>query len=293
MDVLGSLKGFLKTDATCIDNGIFKLHYKATVLVLIACSLLVTSRQYFGEPISCNKPDDIPAEVVNNFCWIHSTFSIPDAFNKKVGVEVPHPGVDKYKRGEDRVYHAYYQWVCFMLFFQAGLFYIPRYIWKVAEGGKMKTLILGLDNPVMDEDSKTIKNKLLIEYLMSTLHEHSTYIGLFILCEILNFINVIGQIYFMDLFLGGEFTNYGPSVVQYTNMNQEDRVDPMVKVFPRVTKCTFHAYGPSGDVQRFDSLCVLPLNIVNEKVYVFLWFWFVMLALLSGLCLIYRVLIIV
>lgn len=62
----------------------------------------------------------------------------------------------------------------------------------------------------------------------------------------------------------------------------------MSKVFPKVTKCTFHKYGPSGTVQKFDGLCVLPLNIVNEKIYVFLWFWFIVLAILSALSLAYR-----
>lgn len=50
-DVFGSVKGLLKLDQVCIDNNIFRLHYKATVIILIAFSLLVTSRQYIGDPI--------------------------------------------------------------------------------------------------------------------------------------------------------------------------------------------------------------------------------------------------
>jgi innexin len=34
---------------------------------------------------------------------------------------------------------------------------------------------------------------------------------------------------------------------------------------------------------------VLPLNIVNEKIFVFLWFWFIALTILSGISLIYRI----
>ena len=30
-------------------------------------------------------------------------------------------------------------------------------------------------------------------------------------------------------------------------------MDPMSKVFPRVTKCTFQKYGPSGTVQNHDA----------------------------------------
>ena len=34
----------------------------------------------------------------------------------------------------------------------------------------------------------------------------------------------------------------------------------------RMTKCTFHKYGGSGTIQKFDALCVLGMNIINEKV---------------------------
>merc|ERR1712172_371460 len=85
-------------------------------------------------------------------------------------------------------------------------------------------------------------------------------------CEVLNFINVLGQIYFMDFFLGGEFTTYGTDVLAMTELNQEEREDPMARVFPKMTKCTFHKFGPSGTVEKFDGLCVLPLNIINEKI---------------------------
>ena len=56
-----------------------------------------------------------------------------------------------------------------------------------------------------------------------------------------------------------------------------------------MTKCTFHKFGPSGTVQKFDGLCVLPLNIINEKIYVTLWFWLVILACLTAMYLIYVV----
>lgn len=36
------------------------------------------------------------------------------------------------------------------------------------------------------------------------------------------------------------------------------------------------------------ALCVLPLNIINEKIYIALWFWFIFIAIMSGLSLIYR-----
>jgi hypothetical protein len=48
-------------------------------------------------------------------------------------------------------------------------------------------------------------------------------------------------------------------------------------------------YGPSGTVQRFDAYCVLPVNILNEKLFIFLWFWYVILAVVTGIGLLYRI----
>ena len=68
--------------------------------------------------------EGVPTGIMNTYCWIHSTFTV-------VG------------KGEEKKYHKYYQWVCFFLFLQAMLFYIPRYLWKTSEGGKIKMLVQG------------------------------------------------------------------------------------------------------------------------------------------------------
>jgi hypothetical protein len=111
-------------------------------------------------------------------------------------------------------------------------------------------------------------------------------------CEILCLVNVIGQMYLMNTFFDGEFMNYGLKVTQFTDMEQGERVDPMVYVFPRITKCTFHKFGPSGTIVRSDFLCILPLNIFNEKSFIFLWFWFVIIATLLSALILFRIAII-
>ena len=53
LDIFSGFLQFLKFDAVCIDNNVFRLHYKASVMVLVMASVLVTSRQYIGDPIDC------------------------------------------------------------------------------------------------------------------------------------------------------------------------------------------------------------------------------------------------
>eukprot|EP00090_Calanus_glacialis_P018369 TRINITY_DN28506_c0_g1_i1.p1 TRINITY_DN28506_c0_g1~~TRINITY_DN28506_c0_g1_i1.p1 ORF type:complete len:130 (-),score=29.58 TRINITY_DN28506_c0_g1_i1:133-522(-) len=59
-----------------------------------------------------------------------------------------------------------------------------------------------------------------------------------------------------------------------------------------MTKCTFHKFGSSGEIEKHDAMCILPINIVNEKIYIFLWFWFLLLGFLTSLVVIYRILIV-
>ena len=97
----------------------------------------------------------------------------------------------------------------------------------------------------------------------------------------------------MDRFFDGTFLTYGIEVISFAERDQEDRIDPMVYIFPRMTKCTFHKFGPSGEIEKHDAMCILPINIVNEKIYIFLWFWMALLLVLTFLSNIFRFFIIV
>lgn len=119
LDVFRGLKSLVKISHVHIDSPVFRLHYSLTVMLLSAFSLIVTTRQYVGNPIDCVHTKDIPEDVLNTYCWIHSTYTIKEAFKKKVGVSVPYPGVDNTRgKADDRKTYGYYQWVCFCLFFQ-------------------------------------------------------------------------------------------------------------------------------------------------------------------------------
>lgn len=51
-------------------------------------------------------------------------------------------------------------------------------------------------------------------------------------------------------------------------------------------------FGPSATIEKHDAICILPLNIVNEKTYIFLWFWFIILAILTAMVVIFRLMVI-
>ncbi|KYN30554.1 Innexin shaking-B [Trachymyrmex septentrionalis] len=294
LDIFRGLKSLIKISHIHIDSAVFRLHYSLTVILLIAFSLIVTTRQYVGNPIDCIHSKDLPEDVLNTYCWIHSTYTITAAYRKREGLEVPFPGVDNSKSysESERKEYKYYQWVCFMLFLQAILFYTPRWLWKGWEGGKIHALMMDLDIGLCSEVEKKQKKKMLLDYLWENLRFHNWWAYRYYLCEVLALLNVIGQMFLMNRFFDGAFLTFGIDVLRFLESDQEDRVDPMIYVFPRMTKCTFYKYGVSGEVERHDAVCILPLNVVNEKIYVFLWFWFLFLGVLSFFTVLYRILII-
>lgn len=290
--ILNSIQSLLKLDKTKIDNIVFSLHYEVTVIILVSFSLFVTTNQYIGDPIDC-MIDNIPKKFIDSYCWIYGTYIVSNKINGKIGYDIIQPGVTNFiKDGKSEIKnYAYYQWIGFVLLFQALLFYIPYYVWKTWENGRIKMLSTNLNIPVLDAVYRAERQSAVVNYVYENLHHHNIYLLRFIFCELLNLMNIIAQILFIDYFLDGEFKTYGIQVVEFTQMQPEVRIDPMARIFPKVTKCSFHKYGPSGSVQFLDGLCLLPLNIINEKIYIFLWFWFLILSILSLCSIIYRVLI--
>lgn len=119
LDIFRGLKNLVKVNHITTDSPVFRLHYSITVMVLMSFSLIVTTRQYVGNPIDCVHTKDLPEDVLNTYCWIHSTYTLKSLFRKKVGSEVPYPGIGNSEgKMHDRKTYKYYQWVCFCLFFQ-------------------------------------------------------------------------------------------------------------------------------------------------------------------------------
>ncbi|KAM3959195.1 innexin 4 [Aphomia sociella] len=301
IDLFMPFRAFLKFDNICTDNNIFRMHYKVTVIMLLVFTLLVTSKQFFGEPIHCmnDGEKDTDADAINSYCWIYGTYTLRSKLVGDEGKNMAYLGVGPPTENDEQIKHTYYQWVCFVLLGQAMMFYTPRYLWKIWEAGRLKTLAADLGSPMVSKDWSEFRRGELISYLTYTnIYTHNMYALRYAFCEMLNLVNVIGQIFLLDIFLGGAFRNYGTAVALFTqlprvpkNMIDFDIVNPMDQFFPKLTKCYFRKYGPSGSLQLRDRLCVLPLNIVNEKIFVILWFWLIILAFVSALAVIFRFLV--
>lgn len=292
--LLAGIGGFVKVrylhDKEVLDNPIFRLHYRFTSAFFFGCCVLITAFDLFGKPIDCITNTAFPRmDVLNTYCWTQSTFTLIDRNKEAALSEFQHPGIGPKKEDHEEHYHSYYQWVPFLLFFQGILFYIPHWIWKQYEGGKIRNMTDGSRGLKLGvEMERKAQCDSLVRYLTQTLTHYRNLFNVYVICEALNFIIVVGNIFFINKFLKGVFLTYGTKVLEFSYTDQENRTDPMLEVFPRMTKCTFRRFGASGTPEVTDAFCLLPLNIAHEKIYIFLWFWLIILAVLSGLAVLYR-----
>lgn len=157
------------------------------------------------------------------------------------------------------------------------------------ERGKINHLMMELNKAILPQDKRKKNQDILANYLFENRGKHNAYAFRYLICEVINFLHVIVQMIFVNWFLGGEFSAYGLDAVRFVDAEIDKRPDPMAKIFPKLTKCTFRRFGPSGDLMKFDNLCLMPLNILNEKIYIFIWFWFYILVIISGMKVLYQI----
>ena len=94
------------------------IYHSSTRLVTFRLPRLI--KKLYFILTDCIHTKDVPDDVFDLYCWIHSTYTIPRALSLHVGDEVAHPGVmhSNPDDEEERRYVSYYQWVGFCLFFQ-------------------------------------------------------------------------------------------------------------------------------------------------------------------------------
>lgn len=260
----------------------------------------------------------IPEHVINSFCFFTTTFTVVAHLNETLLQQghIPHPGIGPWNplavhdgEGPPVKHHAYYQWVPFVLFLQAICFYAPHLFWRSLEGGRIKTLVHGMQMIALSQfvrqgedlvvnKNYTLQTKVTIDRKVGVIkreflriYENIRLNRLFatklVLCEILCLLNLLLQIYVTHRFLGRQFLRLG---LEFIRDDFQGKMDVLDIVFPKVTKCLFYKYGASGSIQHHDALCVMALNVINEKIYTLLWFWYGLLLVVTCLALLWRAL---
>eukprot|EP00092_Neocalanus_flemingeri_P099278 GFUD01126655.1.p1 GENE.GFUD01126655.1~~GFUD01126655.1.p1 ORF type:complete len:393 (-),score=96.88 GFUD01126655.1:179-1357(-) len=300
--LLSDLANYFTLDEINIDNWTFKLYYKVSMVICMTGATVGIASQYFGDPISCEF-QGISSDLAQDYCWIHGSSYIPPQYQAHVGCIVDLDGIES---ADDAPDTSYYQWVTFMFAIQAAIFFFPYKVWHAIEGGLIASFGTDGKTPIMiSEDAKyddgVVQEAVIekfVKYFKSIFHHNSWYFASYVFCEFLNFSLLGLQFLLTDKFLNNKFMWYGWSVVQYYSWSRKDRMDkelglknPMCTVFPTVTSCSIPNVGAAGSPQVHNGMCVLTQNIINEKIYVFLWFWFVGVAIFSAIAILYRLIV--
>ena len=98
MPLAGLIKVRYRGEKADIDSPFFKLHYRITCTLLFIGCIFVTANHLIGHTIDCISSRAIlPSNVLNSYCWIMSTFSVPDALDVKSNEYKPVYGRGEYK----------------------------------------------------------------------------------------------------------------------------------------------------------------------------------------------------
>ncbi|EDV44602.1 uncharacterized protein Dana_GF20443 [Drosophila ananassae] len=316
------LSKYLRLKTVRIYDPIFTLHSKCTIVILLTCTFLLSAKQYFGEPILCISSEK-HIEYVQSYCWTMGTYILPtdadadssgtwdissyshataEAFNltslralvanneQYARVISIAEGVGPETRGvTKRMYLRYYQWVFMILLFQSLLFYFPSYLWKVWEGQRMEQLCCEVGDALILEDTYRTRLQMLTKYFRAPFSPiHCCYSLKYAFCELLNLLISILNFWLMDVVFNGFWRKYihALAAIPVYDWNLWNLMTS--RVFPKVAKCEMFIYGPSGTPNVLDILCVLPLNILNEKIFAVLYIWFLFIAMLAGINIVYR-----
>ncbi|XP_064597843.1 innexin unc-9-like isoform X3 [Liolophura sinensis] len=299
--ILGGSFSFKRLTGSKNDDWVDRLNHLWTVLLLVLFAIFVTTSQFAGEPIHCWVPAEFSgdwAAYTKSVCWISNTYYIP------LKDTIP---VDINERRDAEI--NYYQWIPLILLFMALMFKFPNLMWRMGNDGsginldKLITMSEGTQLGSPEDRDSTIKYIAL--YMDRWLETHreirwnrlvrlrqkmsrylffvcakkdGTYLtGYYMFIKVLYVINAIGQMFLLNAFLAMEYNLYGFEVISQLNHKGNLEGSPR---FPRVTLCDFEIR-QLQNLQRFTVQCVLPINLFNEKIFIFIWFWIVFVSVVT------------
>uniref|UniRef100_A0A914HI00 Innexin n=1 Tax=Globodera rostochiensis TaxID=31243 RepID=A0A914HI00_GLORO len=273
------------------DDIVDRLNYYYTPMLFIVFALTLSAKQYVGQPIQCWIPAQFTGaweQYSENYCFVQNTYFLP--LNHYIPQDIE-------QREEKEI--GYYQWVPFVLGLQGILFYLPSLVWRIfnwQSGVAVKGIIQmceDVGNMQVDKrrssvevvathirDSLKMQQTLSKGFLLSCLFRRGTYLNwLYLVIKMLYLFQVVCQFFVLNSFLGTSYTFWGFEILRDLAHGHEWQESGH---FPRVTMCDFEVR-VLGNKHRHTVQCVLMINMFNEKVYLFVWWWLLLVGVATFL----------
>nr|AFC34077.1 INX16 [Hirudo verbana] len=287
------------------DDYVDRLSRQYTVVLMVLFAFLVSTKQFVGSPINCWCPAEFKeshVDYTNAVCWVSNTYYL------NMGTPIPNIQLDTALPPKQRI--SYYQWVPLILIVQGVLSFVPCQIWRFLNkrsGINLSTIMdaahVSSEAAYLEIREKAVRYVVnqMDRYLMAQ-RDHRTgccvrvkhfvaklccvvggrlygnyLITAYLFIKTLYIANAIGQLFLLDLLLVNDFHMYGAFIVERLLKGQDWTES---EIFPRVTLCEYQLRHHSR-LHSYIVQCALSINLFNEKIFFFVWFWFVFLAMAS------------
>ncbi|KAL3312496.1 Innexin inx2 [Cichlidogyrus casuarinus] len=289
-----------------LDDFADRAAYLLSFVLLVICFIIVTIKSYVLEPLSCYIPTTFSGSgmpgFISAFCWVNGTVPISANTSRL-------EDSDYWNVLENRKMN-YYQWVSIVLALQAIMCYFPRLIWETIifnrvgtnltylienaqvasrETGQerkrkvgfvantMDTLLFARRNLKNGLSASTLRHRLasLLLDLVPRKRLGTALASYYGMIKMLYLFNSIGQIILIEKFIGAKGKLYG---IQAVNAFVNGMHWSESEIFPRVGFCRVPIKIANVKLTHLVAQCSLPVNMLNEKIYIFLWFWFCLVA---------------
>ncbi|EGT45413.1 hypothetical protein CAEBREN_29915 [Caenorhabditis brenneri] len=286
-----------------------------TVYLLGFFVLLTGAKQHFGNPIDCMLPkqhDDLKSwkEYIHNFCMFYGTFryQLDDNNSSSFGSYTDDATVN------------YYQWVPFFLAFQVCCFLLPFWCWAYMQKLIYIDMAFIVEYAGKINSEKTFeKTKEKVDRIVSYMHDHFKYrrahkMGyfswitfnsafpsvLYTLTKLFFITNVIVQMKLIAKFLDVESWTWGfdllkkfmyppPRLHDFYAFSDKKKFAAVLadgdfnrfQYFPILVGCEYQLQESVDRFVNHKTQCIIPMNVINEKIFVGIYFWFLVLTALS------------
>uniref|UniRef100_A0A1I8ARD4 Innexin n=1 Tax=Steinernema glaseri TaxID=37863 RepID=A0A1I8ARD4_9BILA len=193
---------------------------------------------------------------------------------------------------EDHI--SYYRWVPIMLALQALCFFIPNWMWSavhrhttimpevfISAAVKCKNMHGEDRNAELKTIAKSMHGAIkAFRREKVSLSTGETATVAYLATKFAFLVIVAIQFFLMNYFLGGTYLNWCSTTIGAILHGNEWNESP---IFPRVM----------ANIQRHTVQCVLMLNMINEKIYLFLFAWFIFIGVSTAINFLYNLAIVV
>ncbi|KAK4475457.1 hypothetical protein MN116_002509 [Schistosoma mekongi] len=297
-----------------------RLNHFISCAIILMLSGVTMANVYFLRPIACTLPT-APENKFNEFaesvCWVRGTIAIRNNDQMPITDE----DWEKLRERADMSFYQWVPFclsIQGMLFFIPHILwqiitthvigenlecildmaykantaddYIKRF--KYIESAAYQLFRLSRQhynhNQCITTKSSKLKHQLLIKKFIHCssqcflIGKHiGNYISLYyLLIKLLYLINLIGQLYIIKIFLGNSNNLLQFSKILLHNIiTKHEWIES--EYFPRQTYCPVNIRQLGSKNNIFTAICALPINMFNEKIYIFLWLWIAFVTIVT------------